>query len=175
VGYAGGRQPDPTYRRLGDHTETIQIDFDPSRVDYDGLLALFWQSHNPTASRPRQYRSVIFYHDAAQRRSAEASRDREKLRRQTPLTTEILPLDAFYRAENYHQKYYLRRETDLLLQLQRFYPASRDLIDAPSAARINGYIGGFGSAETLAHQAEHLGLSPAGHRRLRNLFEWRQP
>jgi methionine-S-sulfoxide reductase len=175
VGYAGGRQPDPTYRQMGDHSETIQIDFDPSRVDYKELLALFWQSHNPTASRPRQYRSVIFYHDATQRRAAEASRDSEKLRRQEPLVTEILPLDAFYRAEDYHQKYYLRRETDLLQELQRFYPASRDLIDASSAARINGYIVGFGSAATLANQADQLGLSPEGHRRLRELFEWRRP
>lgn len=175
MGYAGGQQQDPTYRRLGGHTETIQVDFDPSRVDYGELLALFWQSHNPTATRPRQYRSVIFYHDAVQRRAAEASRERERMRRQTALHTEILPLDVFYRAEDYHQKHYLRREKDLLEELQRFYPSSRDLIDAPSAARINGYIGGFGSAETLAHQADQLGLSPEGHRRLRDLFKWRQP
>ena len=75
MGYAGGEMPDPTYRRLGGHTETIQIEFDPTRIRYEELLAIFWQSHNPSSRRPRQYRSIVFYHDEAQRRAAEQSRD----------------------------------------------------------------------------------------------------
>jgi peptide-methionine (S)-S-oxide reductase len=114
VGYAGGQQPDPTYRRLGTHAETLQIDFDPARITYQSLLDLFWQSHDPTQSRPRQYRSIIFYHDADQQRLAEITRDRQAAQLGRPILTEIRALQRFYRAEDYHQKYYLRRERDLL-------------------------------------------------------------
>lgn len=165
----------PTYRRLGDHTETIQIDFDPNRLAYEDLLVLFWQSHNPAASRPRQYKSVIFYHDAAQQRLAENSRDLEGDLRAATIHTEILPFHHFYRAEDYHQKYYLRREHDLLQELQKDYPDSRGLVDATAAARINGYLGGFGTPETLAAQGDQLGLSIEGQRRLREVLEWRRP
>ena len=175
MGYAGGQQPDPTYRRLGDHTETVQIDFDATRIGYAALLDLFWQSHNPTTSRPTQYKSVILYHDENQRRLAEASRQQESLRRRKPLHTEIRSYKSFYRAEDYHQKYYLRREKDLLQQLQKYYPRDHDLTDATSVARINGYLGGFGQMETFAARADQLGLSPDGRRRLRELFNWRQP
>ncbi len=174
MGYAGGRQPDPTYRRLGDHTETIQIDFDPARIAYDALLTLFWQNHNPGVSRPTQYKSVIFYHDEMQHRRAEASRRREAMRRQTTLYTQILPFQSFYRAEDYHQKYYLRRDKDLLRQLQTYYAGAREQTDATATARINGFLGGFGDPETLAAGGDELGLSPEGLRRLGRLFEGRR-
>ena len=175
MGYAGGLQPDPTYRRLGDHTETIQIDFDPHRIDYAALLSQFWQGHNPGASRPTQYKSVIFYHDENQRRLAEASRDSETLRRQTTLHTEILPFQTFYRAEDYHQKYYLRRERDLWRQLRQYYTDDRGLTDATAAARINGFLGGFGTPDALAAQGSQLGLSAKGLHRLQERLERRRP
>ena len=175
MGYAGGRRPDPSYHRLGDHTETIQIDFDSDRIAYEALLKLFWKSHNPAAPRPTQYRSVIFYHDETQRRLAAASLAREATRRQTALQTEILPLQSFYRAEDYHQKYYLRRHKDLLRQLQKYYPGARELTDATAAARVNGYLGGFGDGESLASRGDQLGLSPEAHRRLLQVFEGRRP
>ena len=63
VGYAGGTTNNPTYRALGDHAETIQVDYDPTQISYEELLEAFWTSHSPT-SRPwsRQYASIIFYH-----------------------------------------------------------------------------------------------------------------
>ena len=174
MGYAGGEQPDPTYRRLADHTETIQIEFDPTRIRYKELLAIFWQSHNPTTRRPRQYRSVIFYHNEAQRRQAVLSRDEEAARRQAIIHTAIEPFRRFYRAEAYHQKYRLRREKDILGALQKIYPQDRDLTDATAAARINGYLSGFGTAARLADQMDQLGLSPEAQRRLREIHAWRQ-
>ena len=174
MGYAGGDQPDPTYHRLADHTETIQIDFDPNRIRYEDLLAIFWQSHNPTARRARQYRSIIFYHDEVQRHRAELSRNREASRRRAIIHTTIRPYRRFYRAEAYHQKYQLRRENDLLNELQQIYPQNRDLTDSTAAARINGYLGGFGTAERLTSQIGQLGLSPEGQRRLREIHTWRQ-
>ncbi len=175
MGYAGGQQPEPTYRRLGDHTETVQIDFDATRIGYAALLDLFWQSHNPTTSRPTQYKSVILYHNENQRRLAAASRQQESLRRGKSLHTEIRPYKSFYRAEDYHQKYYLRRHKDLLRQLQKYYPGARELTDATAAARVNGYLGGFGDGESLASRGDQLGLSPEAHRRLLQVFEGRRP
>jgi methionine-S-sulfoxide reductase len=175
VGYAGGQHARPTYQDMGGHAETLQIDFDPARIDYAALLALFWQSHDATLSRPRQYGSIIFYHSDAQRKLAEATRDREAARRGAAIRTEIVAAGAFHRAEDYHQKYYLRREGDLLQELQKHYPVVRDLVDATSAARLNGYIGGFGSPPDLEADLERLGLSVAGQQRLRNLYAWRQP
>ncbi len=173
MGYAGGRQPDPTSRRLGDHTETLQIDFDPARIDYVVLLKHFWESHNPTRSRPTQYKSVIFYHDEIQRRQAEASLARETERRQTVLHTDLRPFSSFYRAEDYHQKYYLRRENDLMRELAKYYPNNRELVDATAAARINGYLAGFGDRQALVAHGDRLGLSAEGLGRVLEVHAWR--
>ncbi len=72
VGYAGGEAPDPTYRRIQDHTEAIQIEYDPSITSYEELLEIFWESHDPT-SRPysRQYMSIVLYHNQEQRQIIE--------------------------------------------------------------------------------------------------------
>lgn len=106
VGYAGGTTANPTYHRLGDHTETLQLEYDPERISYQELLDEFWASHNP-AERPwsRQYMAAIFYHDGEQKRLAEASRDRVAATLGQATTTAILPAGEFYRAEDYHQKY----------------------------------------------------------------------
>lgn len=108
VGYAGGTTPDPTYTNLGDHTESIQIDFDPAVISYEDLLAEFWTSHMPTRpTRSRQYASIIFFADDAQRSAAEASKRAFENAVGTAYT-EIRPLDRFYLAEDYHQKYYAK-------------------------------------------------------------------
>ena len=74
VGYAGGEKANPTYRDLGNHSEAIQIDFDPAVITYEDLLDLFWESHNPTRpSWSPQYASFVFAHDAEQERRAQAS------------------------------------------------------------------------------------------------------
>jgi len=103
VGYAGGSSEDPTYHRIGDHSETIQIDFDPERITYTELLDIFWSAHNPrTPSFSRQYRSAIFVHDERQRRFAEQTKKREETKGK--IYTEITALARFYPAEDYHQK-----------------------------------------------------------------------
>ena len=77
VGYAGGAKENPTYHNLGDHTETLQIDYDSSKISYEKLLELFWEEHDPTSrSWSRQYKAVVFYHDEEQKRLAIAGRDR---------------------------------------------------------------------------------------------------
>jgi len=117
VGYTGGTSPDPTYElvctgRTG-HAEAVEVTYDPARVSYDRLLDVFWAGHDPTtpnrqgADRGTQYRSAIFYHDEAQRTAAEASQARwqESGRFRAPIVTQLVPATAFYRAEEYHQRY----------------------------------------------------------------------
>ena len=71
VGYTGGTLENPTYHHLGDHTESVQVDYDPARIDYAALLDAFWQGHNPAASSfSRQYMAAVFYHDETQRQLA---------------------------------------------------------------------------------------------------------
>jgi len=167
VGYAGGTSASPTYRNIGDHSETIQIVYDPTQISYEELLDVFWQGHNPV-SRPwsRQYMSAIFYHDEAQRQLALASKAREEARRGREMYTEIIPAEAFYLAEAYHQKYRLRQMRDIVAEYQRIYPETRDFIDSTAVARVNGYLGGSGKLADLERELESLGLSPAGQKKL---------
>jgi peptide-methionine (S)-S-oxide reductase len=119
VGYAGGFTPNPTYEevcggRTG-HTEAVLVVFDPEKVSYSDLLAVFWESHDPTQGMRQgndvgtQYRSAIYHTDDGQRRAAEESRDvyEEALggAGYGPITTEIAPAGPFYYAEDYHQQY----------------------------------------------------------------------
>ena len=115
VGYTGGHVPSPTYRQVcghrTGHAEAVEVWFDPAQVSYPELLEVFWRIHNPTTRNRQgfdfgsQYRSAIFCHDAGQQETAIASRDavQQSLRRQ--IVTQITPASAFYRAEEYHQRY----------------------------------------------------------------------
>ena len=119
VGYAGGYTPNPTYREACSgktgHAEVVLVAFDPARVTYDRLLKLFWEHHDPTLGMRQgndvgtQYRSIILTTDDPQRVAAEASRTMYQERLSAAgfgaITTEIVPLGAFYYAEDYHQQY----------------------------------------------------------------------
>lgn len=119
-GYMGGRLANPTYEAVSaggtGHAEVVQVRFDPRRVSYPQLLAVYWRNVDPTTPNRQfcdhgdQYRSVIFYHDQTQREQAEASR--AALQRDKPfpeaLVTEITAAGPFYAAESYHQDYHLR-------------------------------------------------------------------
>jgi peptide-methionine (S)-S-oxide reductase len=167
VGYAGGEQPSPTYQNIGDHTETIQIDFDPQKISYAQLLEIFWQSHDPTVPAvSRQYMSILFYHDEAQKQLAEQSRQDREAQTGETIYTEIQPVAAFTRAEDYHQKYILRRDSDLLGEFTAKYPIADDLTDSTAAARINGFLAGEGKAATLEAEIDSYGLSEQGREKL---------
>lgn len=118
-GYSGGHVPNPTYeqvcgKRTG-HAEVVQVWFDPSVITYEDILYIFWRIHDPTTLDRQgndvgpQYRSVIFYHDEAQRETAERTRaDAESARVwPDPIVTQIVPFEVFYEAEGYHQDYFV--------------------------------------------------------------------
>jgi peptide-methionine (S)-S-oxide reductase len=119
-GYSGGPEKNPTYRQVSSgstgHTEVIQVLFDPKKVSYEKLLQVYWHNIDPTVKnrqfcdRGAQYRTAIFPHNTQQRKAAEAS----KIALQkagtlaAPIQTPIVTFTAFYRAEEYHQNFYLK-------------------------------------------------------------------
>lgn len=115
-GYSGGTVDNPTYKQVTtgktNHAEVVQIYFDSSVVSYDELLKIFWLIHDPTSLNRQgadvgtQYRSVIYYHDEAQKTKAEASIKTFQAKFSKPIVTELKPLGKFYEAEEYHQNYF---------------------------------------------------------------------
>lgn len=118
VGYIGGNLANPTYEEVCSdntgHAEAVEIDYDPNEISYDELLELFWNNHDPTSLNRQgpdigiQYRSSIFFHDESQKQIAQKSK--EKLESSgkfsKKVVTEIKPSPEFYKAEEYHQKYF---------------------------------------------------------------------
>ena len=161
VGYAGGTKRNPTYHDLGDHSETIQIDYNPSKISYRELLEVFWHGHDPSGmSWSRQYAAIVFTHDAEQRRLAEETKSRIAVETGRPVRTEIVPYREFFLAEDYHQKHALRLNREFFDEMEKAYPRVSDLIASTAAARLNGYLGGEGSYEDLEKELDDLGLSP---------------
>jgi peptide-methionine (S)-S-oxide reductase len=124
VGYMGGSTKNPTYQQVctdkTGHAEVVDVTFDPSQVSYEELLDVFWSLHDPTQLNRQgpdmgsQYRSVIFYYNEEQRKTAEESKMRLQAsgKYKRDVVTEIVPAQTFYIAEQYHQKYYKRHSMD---------------------------------------------------------------
>ncbi len=117
-GYSGGTVPDPSYEDVcnGDtgHAESIQVTFDPKQISFKEILQIFFTMHDPTtlnrqgADVGTQYRSVIFYHSPEQERVAKEVIKETNAAKiwKKPIVTEVVPFKAFFKAENYHQKYF---------------------------------------------------------------------
>lgn len=149
VGYSGGTKKNPSYYELGDHTETVQIEFDPKTISYQELLELFWRGHDATLARSRQYRSLILFHNEEQRRLAQESKERQQGLLGRRLATEIVAFSQFFPAEDYHQKYMLRQMPELMSELRSVFGSDEDMVVSTAAARLNGLMGGYGSIEGL--------------------------
>jgi peptide-methionine (S)-S-oxide reductase len=172
VGYAGGEKSDPTYRNMGDHTETVQVDYDPTKITYRDLLDVFCTGHDPTRRNwSRQYASIIFFHTDEQWRLAEETKARLAKERGNTVHTEIVPYSGFTLAENYHQKHSLQQFPDFEAELRSAYPSPREFVASTAVARVNGYLGGEGSYNALLKELDGLGLSPARKEKLRELFQ----
>jgi len=155
VGYAGGKEQDPTYYHLGDHCESIRIEFDPSKISYEKLLELFWNTHSPCGKKSRQYRSVIFYHNSEQQRLAQKSCQEYEQKINKKVSTTIEKIGTFTNAEDYHQKYYLRHHTDIIQALNL---SDEALITSHVACRLNGYVSGYGNIKQFRKELPTLKL-----------------
>ncbi len=118
VGYTGGNLPNPTYEEVctdkTGHAEAVEVEYNPDEISYQELLDVFWNNHNPTTLNRQgpdvgiQYRSAIFFHNDEQKTIAEKSKQalENSGRYENPIVTEIVPAPTFYKAEEYHQKYF---------------------------------------------------------------------
>jgi peptide-methionine (S)-S-oxide reductase len=169
VGYAGGATENPTYHNIGNHIEVVEIDFDRAQISYLELLDIFWRSHNPrqSPSWSRQYMDAVFYRSEEQRQLVEQKFDSET-NAMGEIYTLVEPLTAFYLAEDYHQKYYLRQEAELMKEFDRMCDRTQ-FINSTVAARVNGYVAGFGTLSNLQGEIRNFGLSAAGCQKLEKI------
>ncbi len=151
VGYAGGSVPDPSYKLVctgtTGHAEVVQVSYDPQEILYRELLEVFFTIHDPTTPNRQgadvgpQYRSIILYHDDEQKQVAE--RVMTEIEKEglwgAPLVTELEPLEDFYRAEEYHQRYYEKNPNQgycravVAPKLQKFRKRWRDKLKSERA------------------------------------------
>lgn len=141
-GYAGGQVPNPTYRQVCNgttgHAEVVQITFDPQAVSFRQLLEVFFTIHDPTTPNRQgadvgtQYRSAIFYHSPEQKATAEQviAQINETGIWDGPVVTEVSPVPIFYRAEDYHQEYFVNNSNQ---------PYCRGVV-APKVAKLRKYF-----------------------------------
>lgn len=115
VGYCGGFLENPSYESVCEgstgHTEVVEIEYDTSQLNFEKILNLFWENHNPTYLVKNQYKSVIFYFTIEQKNLAEKSKEQltKSQKYEREIKTDILPVKTFYKAEEYHQQYYEKR------------------------------------------------------------------
>jgi peptide-methionine (S)-S-oxide reductase len=154
VGFAGGTLPDPNYRNMGDHTETVEIDFDSAVLSYEEVLMHFWQNHYPNRDnyKGRQYISLLRYHSSRQKEAIEKVKKEMERELGEEIETDIAPFSHFTLAEERHQKYYLKRYPKALEQLRDMYPSNELLVDSTFAARLNGFVKGYGTRKGLEQE-----------------------
>jgi len=119
-GYSGGTTDDPTYDDViygvSDHVEVVSVEYDPTTISLEKILAVFWSLHDPTSLNRQgadvgpQYASVIFYAGEEQQKVVEASRDEAQSQLDKPIVTRVELLDVFYPAEDYHQDYFAKNQ-----------------------------------------------------------------
>jgi peptide-methionine (S)-S-oxide reductase len=146
------------------------VEFDPSAISYGELLDVFWESHDPR-ERPwkRQYMSAIFTRGDQQKNLAIRTRSSEAARKNGKIYTEVLPASRFYPAEAYHQKFALRGRPGLMKEYETMYPSFKDFLASTAVTRVNGYVAGHGTCESLRGELDGLGLSPAGRKLLEGI------
>lgn len=158
VGYCGGTRPNPTYHSIGDHSESIQIDFDPKVISYAQLLREAMSQGNFGGSAySRQYRSAVFYGTAEQKATAESAG-----------CSSIEPLGVFTRAEDYHQKYYLQ-QSGVVKDFYAMFPDDASFTDSTSTMRANAIVAGCLPRDRVEGLLPGLGVSSATGQKLLQL------
>ena len=141
AGYCGGNSPFPTYEAIGDHTEAISIDYDPTVITYQTLLDRFWTSH-PCQSQvySLQYQHAVFTRNEQQLEVARQSLKSHATQQGIPeasVTTKLIPIQEFTIAEFYHQKYRLSPQGEIRKFLEATYPDIKSFADSTVATRLN--------------------------------------
>ncbi|MFD1562169.1 peptide-methionine (S)-S-oxide reductase MsrA [Haloarchaeobius amylolyticus] len=152
VGYAGGTKSDPSYEVLGDHTEVIQVEYDPEQLSFTDLLERAFAEHTPYQQpQKRQYQNIVFTETAAQHDQLLTVLDESDLNRDR-IETRLESLDRLYLAEAYHQKFNLRGKrwiTDVFTEAGYDEVAVRE---SPAAAKLNAHVAGYDVSAPFIHQ-----------------------
>jgi peptide-methionine (S)-S-oxide reductase len=143
-GYAGGDTPDPTYEEVcaetTGHAEVVQVTFDPDAITLEEILEVFFATHDPTTKNRQgpdvgtQYRSIVLYEDDGQRERVEAFVEAAADDYDDPIVTEVVPLETFWRAEEYHQDYYAKNPNQPYCMAQ--IPPKLEKLEAKFADRL---------------------------------------
>ena len=171
VGYTGGRKKFPTYDSLGNHTEALQIDFEPTQISFADIVDIFWKTHDPRCGiRSSQYMTAIWFHDDTQRDIINAAKESIEVLPSEKVQTPVMPLDVFYPAEDYHQKYCLQN-SPLRSHFRAMYPKFDDFKNSTAAARLNGFIAGEGSSQLYDEEHQNYGFQTEDLKRVIRLRE----
>jgi len=168
VGYTGGSKKNPSYHSMGNHSESLEIEWDPEQTTYEALLEMFWKGHSPTTPSCRQYMSGIWYHSEEQLSIIKKSMEAHKSQFARPIVTVIEPAGTFTPAEGYHQKFELRKDSKLMRAIK---VSEEDMVNSHIASRLNGYVGGYGTLKTLEEEISSFGLDEHVADHLRKLVE----
>lgn len=173
VGYSGGTTPSPTYRQMGDHTETVEIDFDPAILRYEDVLRHFWRNHYPNRDqyKGRQYLSLLRCHGDEQLEVVERVKKEMEAELGERIETDIASFTDFTLAEERHQKYYLKRYPKALEQLKMLYPEPDLLLHSTFAARLSGFVKGFRNKDSLLEELAGWEIEPESQAVLIDLFK----
>ena len=137
----------------------MQVDFDPTQITFEQIVNLFWQSHNPIGTaRNSQYKNAIWFADDLQLEVINSTTEPLVQRFEKELTTEVLPLETFYNAEDYHQKYCLQRHQAIMKSFNSTYPDFQDFINSTAAARLNGFSARQGSMALYESEKSQYGF-----------------
>jgi peptide-methionine (S)-S-oxide reductase len=172
VGYAGGTTVNPTYKQMGDHTETVQIEFISKIITLEDLLNIFWKNHNPNRAsyKGRQYISIILYQNQEQKNIIEKMKSELELGLNEEIQTEVSQCKHFTSAEDYHQKYYLKKYPNALEKIRTIYPSPKEYINSTLVARLNGFVKGYGTLTEIKEEIRAWNTSQADQTKIIDLI-----
>ncbi len=158
---------------MGDHTEVLQVEFNPEAIPFEEILDVFWGNHNPLrlGIKPRQYMSILFYHCEEQRVKMLDKKQEWELNLKGVIQTEMTPFTTFYQAEDYHQKYYLKRYKSATETLSILFPSHEEFIQSTLVARLNGFVKGYGTLEGIRREIAEWGLNESDQEALQKLLK----
>lgn len=139
---------------MGDHTECLQIDFDPTQITFEDIVRHFWNSHNSNRGnyKGRQYLSIFLFHDRYQKGVLEKIKKETQDSNSQEIGTEIAPLVQFTLAEERHQKYYLKRYSNATQKLREHFLTEEAFNNATLVARLNSFVKGYGTLSSLKEE-----------------------
>ena len=174
VGFAGGDYPNPTYHKLVDHRETVEVRYDPSVVAYEDLVRVFWHAHNPGwAGVLLRFAAALFYTGEDERRIANELAEERAREDDKVIRTPVMPLSVFHPADASHQKHYLRGERELVSEFREIYPQPWAFTRSTATARVNAVLAGHGEPPMIREEIGSYGLSRAGRERVLRRLEQR--